>query len=53
MFQFGVLSFVWGAKPTRGDGTERTVDKSWTSCRSYFFPTSIYEWVQLMLLLYC
>jgi len=43
---WGVWSFVWGAKPLRGDGTEQTVDKSWTSCRShYIFPTSFYEWV--------
>jgi len=22
-------------KPLRGDGTDQTMDKSWTSCRSY------------------
>jgi len=37
---WGAWSFVWGAKLTkapRGDGTEQTVDKSWISCRSYYF----------------
>jgi len=50
---WGAWSFVWGAKPTkaapRGDGTGQTVDKSWIAYQ--FFPTSFYEWVQLMLLL--
>jgi len=31
--------FGGGLSPqsARGDGTERTVDKSWRSCRSYYF----------------
>ena len=41
-FNFGRLGALLGrAKPTkaqpRGDGTEQTVDKSWISCRSYYF----------------
>jgi len=41
MFQFGGLGALFGGlsppKPTRGDETAQTVDKSWISCRSYYF----------------
>jgi len=43
MFQFEGLGALFGGlslpkqAPTRGDGTEKTVDKSWRSCRSYYF----------------
>jgi len=39
-FNLGSWNFVWGGlspQSARGDGTERTVDKSWRSCRSYYF----------------
>jgi len=40
MIQFWGLGALFGGpgppKPLRDDGTEQTVDKSWTSCRSYY-----------------
>jgi len=41
MLQFGDLELCLGElsppKPLRDDRTEQNVDKSWTSCSSYYF----------------
>jgi len=48
---WGLGTLFGGAKPTHGDGTEKTEQKSNKLQITLFFSTSFYEWVQLILLL--